>query len=534
MKKFTKLFISLTLILIISGCSKNTEKSNSRNEPEGNILRYWFLQDPPNLDPAHATDTTSAVVVMHIFDGLVDLEPQTLEPVPAVAERWDISEDGTVYTFHLRKGVKFHNGREVTADDFRYAFERTLDPKTKSERTWVLDQIKGAEERMRGEADMVEGIKVIDDYTLEVTLKEPLAFFLPLLAMEAASAVPREEVEKWGEDFGLHPVGCGPFIFDSWIRDSKLILKANRNYYGEGPYVDAIRFLIHRQVSQALDLYKAAKLDILTDIPPQKVQTTKKELPDDFLMWEILGTYYLSFNLEKEPFRDNKKLRQAFNHAIDKKAICERLLEGVPYPAKGILPKGLWGYNPDLKGYEYDVEKAKALLAEAGYPEGKGLQEIDLWYNTSELHKSLCLLVQDNLREIGVKVGLKSLDWGPYLDATKDGKTEFCRSGWLADIGDPDNFLYVLLHSKNIGQGNYSRYKNPEFDALTEQARRLTDVEKRIPLYQQAEKMAVEDAVWVFLYHYRDCLLRKPYLKNVIQPVQGDFKIPLEKIKIEN
>jgi oligopeptide transport system substrate-binding protein len=524
--------LSLILILLVISTAPTTGFSQRNKAKPDGTLRYWFRQDPPSLDPAHATDTTSAIVVSHIFDGLVDLDPKTVEPVPAVAEKWEISGDGLVYTFHLRKGVKFHNGREVKAEDFRYSFERTLDPKTKSERTWVLDQIKGSDARMKGEADMVEGIKVIDDYTLQLTLKEPLAFFLPLLSMEAASVVPKEEVKKLGEDFGLHPVGCGPFVFDSWIRDSKLILKGFSEYYGTGPYLAEIRFLIHRELSQALELYKAGEIDILTDIPPLKVQRTKKELPDDFLMWDILGTYYLCFNLEKAPFKNNKALRQAFNHAIDKRAICEKLLEDVPYPAKGILPKGTAAYNPDLKGYDYDIEKANALLAKAGYPDGKGLDPIDLWYNTSELHKSLCLLVQDNLRQIGVTVNLKSMDWAPYLDATKNGETEFCREGWLADNKDPDNFLFVLLDSKNIGEGNYARYKNPEFDALVEKARKMTNMEERIPLYQQAEKMAVEDAVWIFLYHYRDVLLRKPYIKGVVQPLQGDFKIPLEKIQI--
>ena len=527
MRKHNLLVPLLLLISLLSliGCGNKSDN--------GNTLRYWIKQDPPSLDPAQGRDTTSAVIQMHIYDGLVDLEPITVEPVPAVAESWEISGDGRVYTFHLRKGVKFHNGREVTAEDFRYAFERVLDPKTKSVRTWVLEQIKGADEKLSGEADTVEGINVIDDYTLELTLKEPLSFFLSLMAMEAASVIPKEEVEKWGEDFGLHPTGCGPFKFKSWDRDSRLVIEAFKDYYGEGPYVDKIKFLIHRETSGALELYKNDEIDILTDLPPRRVESTKAQYPDDILMWDILGTYYLSFNLEKPPFKNNRLLRQAFNHAIDKNAICEKLLEGVPYPANGILPKGLAGHNPELKGYEYDPERAKKLLAEAGYPNGTGLGTIWLWYNTHEMHRNLCVLVQDNLREIGVDVKLKNLDWGPYLDATKDGKAKFFRAGWLADYTDPDNFLYVLLHSSNIGQGNYSRYNNPEFDALIEKARRLQDIDERVPLYQEAERMAVEDAVWVFLYHYGDYLLRKPYVKGVVKPLQGDFKIPLEKIRLE-
>ena len=508
------------------------EIDRSKIKP-GGVLKYWLKQDPPNLDPAHARDTTSAVVVMHLFDGLVELDPITLEPLPAVAESWTISDDGRVYTFTIRKGVKFHNGRKVTAEDFRYSFDRILDPDTRSERTWVLEDIKGARARINRKAGNVEGIKVIDDYTLELTLEKPLAFFIFLLSMEAASVLPREEVERWGEDFGQHPMGCGPFTFVSWYNDQKVIVSKFDGYYGEGPYLDEIRFLIIRDKVMAYENYKEGNIDILTDLPPMTVKSAKARYPDDLLVWRILGTNYLSFNHEKWPFKGNKTLRQAFNYAVDRKAICEVLREGVPYPAAGILPKGIQAYDPDLEGYHYDPEKAKELLAKAGYPGGKGLGTIELWYNTDEGHEKDLIEVQGNLREIGVDVTLTNMDWGTYLDATKEGEAAFFRSGWVADLPDPDNFLYILLDSKNIGQGNYSRYDNPEFNSLVEKARELTNMEERIPLYQKAERIAVEDAVWLFLWHYGDYLLRKPYLKGVVTPRQGDWRIPLEKVWID-
>jgi len=536
--KVTSLILLITVILV--GCSGGKkdkadikkDEGDLKNE-EGGIIRYWLQQDPPNLDPAHGRDTTSAVVQMHIYDGLVDLEPLTLEPQPAVAESWTISEDGLVYTFHLRKGVKFHNGREVTAEDFRYSFERILDPKTKSERTWVLEQLKGAEAMLKGEADTVEGIKVIDDYTIELTLKEPLAFFISLLSMESASVIPKEEVMKWGEDFSLHPVGCGPFVFSEWFRDSKLIIKKFDEYYGEGPYIDEVRFLVMKERSMAFENYKKGNLDILTSVPSGRIMDAKRQFPDEMYIWKSLGTNYLSFNHEKPPFKGNRKLRLAFNYAIDREGMCEIIHEGVHYPAAGILPKGLQGYNPDLKGYEYNPEKAKELLAEAGYPGGEGLGTLELWYNTDEQHRRDCLLIQDNLRDIGVDVTLNNMDWGTFLDSTKNGEKAFFRSGWIADLPDPDNFLYVLLHSSNIGEGNYSRYNNPEYDALVEKARKITNMEERIPIYQEAERMAVENATWLFLWHYGDYMLVKTHVKGVVLPIQGDWKVPLEKVHIE-
>jgi oligopeptide transport system substrate-binding protein len=520
------LIILCLLAAMLGGCSNN-KGDRSRT------FVYRFMTDPPSLDPAHSTDTTSGIVTALIFDGLVELDPVTLKIVPAVAESWDASDDQLAYTFHLRKGVKFHNGREVKADDFRYTFERTLSPKTASERTWVLEFLKGADEFRRGKSREIEGVEVFDDYTLRLTLSRPYPLFLQYLYMDAANVVPREVAEKWGDDFVDHLVGCGPYKFVRWRRYAYIELEAFDGYYFGRPKIDRMEFKIIPYTDIALLKYEEGSIDFLDQLPTGRVRDVQKRYPNDFKVWPTLGTYYLAINNQKPPFKGNLKLRQALNYAVNKKAICDAIMEGVPTPARGVLPPGIPGYNPNLKGYPYNPELAKKLLAEAGYPGGKGLEEIDLWYNIDAAHGRICIQVQNQLKAIGVKTRLRNYDWGSYLEALKAGEPKLMRAAWLADIPDPENFLHVLLHSEKIGTDNYSRYSNKEFDKLVEEARFTTDPEKRIALYQKAEQMAVEDAVWVFIYHYRDVMMCKPYVKGVVLPVQGDFRLPLDRMWLE-
>jgi len=516
------LLFALLFVATLFGCNNKVDRSNT--------LVYRFMTDPPSLDPAHSTDTTSATATALIFDGLVELDPVKLKMVPAVAESWRVSDDQLVYTFHLRRGVKFHNGREVKADDFRYTFERTLSPETASERTWILDFLKGADEVMAGKAERIEGVEVLDDYTLRLTIKEPYPLFLQYLYMDAANVVPREVTEKWGDDFVDHLVGCGPYKFVRWRRYAYIELEAFDEYYAGRPKIDRVEFKVIPYTDIALLKYEEGELDMLPELPTGRFREMERKHAKEFKKWPILGTYYIGINNEKPPFKGNLKLRQALNYAVNKKAICEAIMEGVPTPARGIVPPGIPGYNPDLKGYPYNPELAKKLLAEAGYPGGEGLPVIELWYNIDPGHGRICIEVQNQFKAIGIRTRLRNYDWGSYLEALKAGEPMLMRAGWLADVPDPENFLYVLLHSEKIGTDNYSRYSNEKFDKLVEKARFTADAAERIALYQQAERMVVEDAAWIFIYHYRDVLMCKPYVKGLVLPVQGDFRIPLYKM----
>jgi peptide/nickel transport system substrate-binding protein/oligopeptide transport system substrate-binding protein len=248
--------------------------------------------------------------------------------------------------------------------------------------------------------------------------------------------------------------------------------------------------------------------------------------------------YFYAFNHELPPFKGNRALRQALNYAVNKDYLCRVLQEGKDLPQTGILPPGVPGHDPALPGYPYDLARARQLLAEAGYPGGKGLPEIPLVYNNNENHQRVAVQVQSDLARIGVRVVLRNLDWASYLKAVEGepggpGEVAFFRMGWFADYPDPDNFLSVLLHSRNWGPaGNHSRYANPEFDRLVDQARTLSRWEDRLPLYRQAERIAVDDAVWLFLYYYQDEALVKPRVKGLFLPATGDHMARLDDVTL--
>lgn len=481
-------------------------------QKRGGTYRAVLGADPPTLDPAQATDTTSSAVIRQMFDGLVELD-EKMQPVPAIAERWVISADQRVYTFTLRHGVRFHNGREVKAADVKYSLERAA----RGKKPWVVEKIVGAPEVIKGQAKEIRGVRVAGDSTVELTLERPFPPFLMLMAYDAAYLVPREEAERLGPEFGSKPVGTGAFRFVSWRHDDQVVLEAFRDHFRGAPYLDRIVYRIIPDDNTRYQEYRAGNLEHV-DIPTGQFRAVQADpvLSKELHVWPILGTYALRFTLTQAPFKDNKKLRQALNYAIDKEAIARVLLEGSVLPARGVLPPGMPGYNPELAGYPHDRAKARQLLAEAGYPDGKGLPPITLHYNTSALHKRIVELVQAQLRELGITVQVANLDWAAYIKLVDDGGTQWHRMGWIADYPDPENFLTVLFHTRNIGPpGNTSRFSSPEVDRLFDEADRLPAGPARLAKYREAEKILVEEAPWVFVYWYTSRLLEKPYVKGL-------------------
>jgi peptide/nickel transport system substrate-binding protein/oligopeptide transport system substrate-binding protein len=504
------------------------------------VLRYRLRQDPPTLDPALVTDQVSAAVVRRIHAGLVDLDPKSMRVVPRVAEGWKISDDGTAYTFRLRPGVKFHNGRTVTAEDAAWSLKRILDPKTRSQRAWILDPVRGAADYAAGRAGDVEGIEVLDALSLRLTLERAHAPFLGQLAMENTAILPREAYEDDSPNpaYLRRPVGCGPFRLSEWVQSNYLTLTAFDEYYEGRPELDRVIFRFIENLTTSLEEYRAGGLEFLDELVTGQRLALSEEMGSEMHRWPQLAVSFYGFNHQLPPFKNNRALRQAFNYAVDKEYLCRVLQEGKDIPQTGILPPGIPGHNPSLAGYPYDPERARALLAEAGYPDGEGLPEIALWYNTSENHQRVASQVQSDLARIGVKVVLRNLDWASFLKAVEgepggNSEVAFYRMGWFADYPDPDNFLTVLLHSSKWGPaGNHSRYANPEFDRLVDQARALTRLDDRIPLYRRAEQIAVEDAVWLFLYYYREEALVKPYVRGLVLPALGDHMARLDQVQL--
>ncbi|MDD2574363.1 MAG: ABC transporter substrate-binding protein [Firmicutes bacterium] len=532
--------IAITILLItgvLSGCANtlSTAPEAEMKNKYGGTYRMAIIQSPLSLDPVHAVDTSSSRIVYQLFETLVDVDSDG-EVIPNLAKEWDISDNGLVYTFKLREGVKFHSaigegiitengGREVTAKDWVWTFKHIIDPDTNSERAYFLDMIKGYADYREGETEALEGVVAKDEYTLEIVLDHPFAPFITMLAYNTFSVIPREDVEMWGQDFGFNPVGTGPFRFSEWIQDDRVVLTRNEDYWRkdeEGnslPYLNGMEFRTINDLTMQWTEFGLGNLEAIESVDDPYYHEALEKYPDSFLRKPQMGTYFYGMNVTAKPF-DNKKVRQAINYAIDRQGIIDRLRNGRATPAKGVLPPGMFGYNPDLEGYTYDPQKARKLLAEAGYPDGI---EITLQYNTDDIHKRIAEAFQQQMKDAGIEVKLRHMDGAALFEAMGKGEATFFRLGWVVDYPDPDNFLHVLLNSANFGPlGNFTLYKNDEFDRLTNEARVESDPEERRKMYQEAEKIVVEEAPWLFVYHYTTEQLLQPYVKDYSLPPFGE------------
>ena len=493
-------------------------------DPAPRTLRLRLAQDPITLDPAQANDQHSIAVVSQVFDGLVEFDAADLSVKPALAERWELSADGTRYTFHLRPGARFHNGEPVTAEDVAWSFRRVLDPATKSHRRWVL-------------ADLApEGIRVMDERTIELTLAQPSPAFLTRLCLEAASIVPRDVYGAAGANVDLHPVGAGPFAFESWSSGERIVLRRFTEPPGRDlGFVRRVEYRIIGSEATAFEEYRTGGLDVLDEIPSGRRQEAVSRGSGEYRRWAQPAVAYLGFNHASGPFAGNRALRRAFNHAVDKAYICDVLNEGKDVIASGILPPGVPGYDPGLTGYPYDPARAKTLLAEAGYPGGRGLPEIVLYYNTSMTQRRIMERIQMNLADIGVTVRLKSLDPPALMKSLEAGEPALFRMAWLAEAPDPESFMTPMLHSAaDPDAGNFARYASPQVDALLDRAHLARNVDERMNLYREAQRLAVEDACWLFLYFYGDEAMVAPAIEGLTFPALGDFLAPLAAVRIRD
>jgi len=516
--------LALALLVALPAAAQGPKK--------GGTLRAAFNSDPPTLDPAQATDTTSSAVIRQIFDTLVELDA-TLKPVPALAERWSISKDQRVYTFALRRGVRFHHGRELKSADVKFSFERAA----KGKRPWVFEKIVGAKAFLNGQASEIGGIRALDDLTVEITLDRPFAPFLSLIAYDAASIVPREEAQRRGAEFASHPVGTGAFRFVSWRRDDQVVLEAFLGHFRGAPYLGRVVFRIIPAEITRFNEYKAGQLE-WSDIPTGHCRAVQRDpgLKQEVAIWSILGTHAVRFNVERPPFGD-RRVRQAVAHAIEPQAIVSGLLEGCVDERKGILPPAMPGFNRAVAALRTDRAEARRLLAEAGFPGGKGLGPLTFNYNTGDLNQRIAELLQSQLKEIGLTLELRRLDWAAHIKLVDEGRAPFFRQGWIADYPDPENFLTVLFHSRNIGAaGNTSRYRNPALDRLLDEADGMAPGPDRFRRYQEAEQLVLDDAAWISFYHYTSRALIKPYVKGLERsPLSSapEFLAPLRKVWLD-
>ncbi|MFO0753796.1 MAG: ABC transporter substrate-binding protein [Thermodesulfovibrionales bacterium] len=482
---------------------------------------YLYLRqnaNPSTLDPALIVDVSGAVIAAKLFNGLVRFRDD-LGVAPDIAERWEISGGGRTYRFHLRKGVLFSNGREVTARDFKYSFERLLNPRTKSPNTWVLDKAEGAREFMQGGAGEVRGFRAIDAYTFEVRLAEPFSPFLSMLAMTAAYVVPGEEVKRRGEDFSAFPVGTGPFVLKEWLPGREVELAGNSRYFEGRAKVKGIMYRIIPEDLTAVTEFETGNLDILS-LPSSAYAKFRDDPKWGRLVvsMEGLNTYYLGLNAAKPPF-SNAALRRAVSHALDRKRILETFLEGRGRLAAGPVPDLLrkWKGVNARDAFSYDPSLARRIVREEGFA---GLQAT-MYVTADQDVVDLAEIIQAFLAEAGIVVKIKQLEWSAYKQAVNRGEADLFWLSWWADYPDAENFLFPLFHSSNLGPaGNRTRYVNREVDALIEKGQHAQGEEERRAYYRRAEEIIIGDVPWVPFWHRSDLLVKQPWVEGyTVHPI---------------
>jgi oligopeptide transport system substrate-binding protein len=512
----------VALGLVLVGCRAGAPPIDF--PPGAQVLHLAATDDVPTLDPAAGYDTASWSFEQMIFDMLVRYGDDDVTVVPDLALTWEVSSDATTFTFHLRHDATFTNGRAVTGADFKYAIERVLNPATRSKGMEYYREIVGAPDFVTGHATTVSGIVTPDPWTIIFHLMSPDPIFVQKLAMPFAAAVPREVTERWGDDFSIHVIGSGPFILREWLGGQRIVLVKNPHYFIKGePRLDAVEMLIG--VNDELEWFKfeAGEVDV-AGIPPADFTYVMKtpRLKALTLRMVTLATEYLGMNCQMAPFAD-VRVRRAFNYAIDKRKLIA-VLNGRGVVARGVMPPGLPGYDPNIQGYDYNPAEARRLLEAAGVQ--PGLAPI-LWMRADQTEMMIGQSIQQDLALVGVNVVLKPVAWGPLLEAVRQPKTvELVSLGWEADFPDPENFLEVLFARAQWGANNDTFYDNPAVDKLLGEAAPISDDAQRYALYREAEKIIVSDAPWVFLYHPVTYVIRQPWVHgwelNPIRPTRWE------------
>jgi len=521
--------ISLVFTLGLTGCGSSDEPAPATPAEEKTTLIFGRGGDSVSLDPANVTDGESLNVTTNIFDTLINYAEGTTDLVPGLATSWESSEDGLVWTFQLLEGVKFHDGTDFNADAVVFNFNRWMDPAHPSHQGdfpyygYMFGGYKG------DEGHVISEVVATGDYTVEFRLNFPQGPFLSNVAMAAFGIASPTAVEQWGEAFGEHPVGTGAFVFGEWVRNDKVVLNKNPEYYQEGlPKLEQLIFKSIPDNSARFIALQSGEIDLMDGANPNDVTTAEANADLNVWLRPSMNVGYLAFNTQKEPF-DDPKVRQALNMAVDKQGLIDAFYNGLAEPAKNPLPPQLWGYNDDIVDYEYDLEKAKALLAEAGYPDGF---ETEFWYMPVPRPyipqgKKIAEAMQADFAKIGVTTTLRTEEWGTYLDLTGKGEHTMAFLGWTGDNGDPDNFIYVLLDQDNAripDAGNIAFYKNDELHDILIEAQQASDIAVRTALYEEAQVIIHEDAPWIPLVHSTPPIIGKNNLADYVPHPTGTDK----------
>jgi ABC-type transport system substrate-binding protein len=501
-------------------------------QEKGGIYRRPIGHDPQTLDPARIADVYGRSVAQQLFDGLVQFD-STLMVSPALADFWKASRDGLTWTFTLKKGVRFHHGRELTAADVVYSFTRILDPAVRSGAAELFLSIQGAREFREGRAETVAGLKALDRFTVQVVLTEATIPFVSMLAIGHAKIVPKDIVSKDGDAFGLRPVGTGPFKFVRWERGKEIVLAANDAYFGGVPHLSRVVFRIFPgdRWDTSFDEFQKGHLE--DTIPPSRGYL---EVIQDrrwtYVKRPLISLRFYGLNTRMKPL-DDRRVRLALVHAIDRQDLIQHVHLGRYIVARGILPPGSLGFNPKLNSPDYHPSRARELLAQAGYAGGRGLPPIRI---TSSVNADAVVREHDYIRGALAAVGVKAdftyvSDWPTFSKALAERRLQAFMYAWYADVPDPDNFLSKLFHSKS--SRNLFSYENPSVDALLARAGSETDMPRRVEAYRRAEEQILDDAPLIPILHHTYERLFQRYVRGIEVNGLGDPYLDLRKIWLE-
>jgi oligopeptide transport system substrate-binding protein len=477
------------------GIEVKTADGRALKITKSELLRINITSEPPTLDWNKATDTTSSHVIDNLMEGLVqyDLANKELSLIPALASEWSSSEKARVWTFKLRKDVKWTDGVSFQAQQVVDGWQRLLAKETASEYAYFLFAIKNAKAYNEGKATWEKvGVKIDSEGNLRVELEKPMGYFPNLLTHSSTFPIRKDLIQKFGDNKWTEAgnlVSLGPYKLALWQHDKEILLEANETYYGGVPPTKYIHAQMIVEQATAINLFDAGKLDAVDGIPSTELKTQRAR--KQYRSIGVLQLYYYGMNVKKSP-TDNVHVRRALAHAIDRQKLV-KLLDGGEIPMTGWVPSGMFGYFTDV-GLQFDLEKAKAELAKAGYGEGgKSLPKIELHFNTNENHQRIAEAVQAQLKDhLGISVELKNEEWKSYLAKVKTDPPSLFRFGWLADYPDPDNFMNLMT---SYSENNRTRWSDPRYDKLIEQAAGETDREKRRELYRHANQIMLTEGV---------------------------------------
>lgn len=556
MKQINLIIALLISTLTVISCNTSNDGSGEGNnlsdtlvkveggKYKGGTLKVNSIVSHTTLFPAEITDIYSQHIASQLFDGLLKFNQKTLEVEPCIAETYQVDPSNKVYTFNIRKGVKFHNdecfengvGRDVTANDFKATFEFLCSNDDLNKSQYLLrDIVKGGIEYSEGKATEVTGIKAVNDYTLEIELNDPFSGFTNVLALTQTAVFPKEAFDKYGKGISNHPVGAGPYYLNE-ATETQVVLLKNENYWktdefgNKLPLIEQINIGFESDKASELAKFKDGKLDFVWGIPVEEIPNTLGTLDEamegknkEFIVQSVnsLQVQYYGFTLGNNEVIDNKMVRKALNYAIDKDTIINYILEGEGLAAThGIIPK-MGSYPSDkVKGYSYNPTKAKKLLADAGYPNGENLPTLKLSYNKAgQINELIALEIKRQLAQtLNVNIELTVLETQVINKERELGTLDFWRYGWIADYPDPSNFI-AYFHSKYntpVGENsiNLSRYNNPEFDKFFDLAMSEPDGTKRMDYFAQAEQILIDDAVVIPILYASEVRLINPQLNN--------------------